>query len=179
MDTNSPVPDQDDDALRGADKKEAYHLSREKMVKPFEFRRPKEIPAHHKAFVRLATTDHMNAHVQIISEGGDNNLHYHANMDSLFYVLKGAIRVYGPGDKLIGEFGPSQGCSMPAGARYWFEVARKDEEAWLLHISAYPKGREMSKRIVVDETQPDTLKTIHYDSDTHKVIPPLVKRKTA
>ena len=167
MDTTQPS---DADAPRGSDKKEAYHRSREAMIKPFNFRRPADIPADVKAFVRLAATDNMSCNVQIINDGGDNGLHYHANMDSLFYILKGLVTVYGPEDKTIGTFGPNQGCSMPAGARYWFEKSG-DEEAWLLHITSLPKGRAMAKRILVEEGADGDLKTLHYDGDTHKVIP--------
>jgi mannose-6-phosphate isomerase-like protein (cupin superfamily) len=163
------------DELRGSEKKEAFHRSREAMVKPFEFRRPADIPPDVKAFVRLASSDNMHCHVQILNDGGDNGLHYHANMDSLFYILKGEITVYGPDDKTIGVFGPNQGCSMPAGARYWFEKSG-NEEAWLLHVSALPKGRAMAKRILVQENVAEPLKTIHYDGDTHKIIPGLVQR---
>jgi mannose-6-phosphate isomerase-like protein (cupin superfamily) len=165
----------DAEAPRGSEKKEAFHRSREAMVKPFNFRRPADIPPNVKAFVNLCHTDNMKAHVQILNEGGDNGLHYHANMDSLFYVLKGQITVYGPEDKVIGTFGPNQGCSMPAGARYWFDKAGT-EEAWMLHVTSLPKGPEMSKRILVEEGSDGDLKTIHYDGDTHQIVPG--KRRT-
>ena len=165
MDTTELLTDENG-LPRGADKKEAFHQEREKLVKPFSFRRPEDIPLDHKAFVRLGGTDNINCNVQILNEGGDNNMHYHPNMDSVFYILKGKIKVYGPGDTVIGDFAPNEGCVMPSGARYWFE-ASGDEEAWLLHVTSYPKGRKYAKRITLEEDTRDDVKSVHYDGDTH------------
>jgi mannose-6-phosphate isomerase-like protein (cupin superfamily) len=53
--------------------------------------------------------------------GGENNLHYHTNSDSMWFVIKGRVRFYGPDDHVIGEFGPMEGTISPAYSRYWFE----------------------------------------------------------
>jgi hypothetical protein len=50
--------------------------------------------------------------------------------------LKGRVRFYGPGDKLIGEFGPHEGTITPRYARYWFENAG-DEDLEILQVGAY------------------------------------------
>ena len=54
-------------------------------------------------------------------------------------VLKGRVRFYGPGDKLIGEFGPHEGTVTPRYSRYWFENAG-DGDAELLQVSALWKS---------------------------------------
>jgi mannose-6-phosphate isomerase-like protein (cupin superfamily) len=155
--------------LRGAAKKEAYHRSREALVKGFGFKRPSTIDINRKAFVDLAGDDFTEAAVQIINSGGDNNLHYHPNMNSVFFVLKGHIRVYGPGDELVKDCGVNEGVFMPADARYWFEVSG-GEEAWLLHVSTYPKGRKMTKRVDVAKNKRDGQRAVHYDCDTLQVV---------
>ena len=53
----------------------------------------------------LCQTDIIRGAVQVVQEGGDNNLHSHTGMDGFWMVLKGAVRFYGPGDEVLGEFG--------------------------------------------------------------------------
>ena len=75
-----------------------------------------------KAVVRLVQSDILFGNVQVISEGGDNNLHSHAGMDGFWFVLKGKARFYGPtNDDVIAELGPHQGVFIPRNFAYWFE----------------------------------------------------------
>ncbi len=74
-----------------------------------------------KAIVGLCQTDIIRGAVQVIKEGGDNNLHSHTGMDGFWMVLKGRARFHGPGDEVLGEFGVHEGIVIPRGARYWFE----------------------------------------------------------
>ena len=55
-----------------------------------------------KTIVRLCRTDLLYSSVQVLKEGGENNLHYHAGVDIAWMVLKGRVRFYGPGDVVIG-----------------------------------------------------------------------------
>lgn len=113
----------------------------------FAFDRPDmDIPTGRKLHVKLATTESCRASIQVLNKGGENNLHYHPNMDLIYMVLKGTVRFYGVDDKLLGEYGVHQGIKMPQYARYWFESVG-DEEAWLLQIAGYPKGAAASRRI--------------------------------
>jgi mannose-6-phosphate isomerase-like protein (cupin superfamily) len=157
--------DKASEPLRGAAKKEAYHRAREKKVKPFSFVRPDGIDTTRKAFVDIVKDDNTEVYVQIINDGGDNNLHYHPNMNSVFYVLKGRVKIYGPDDLLYKDCGVNDGVYMPADTRYWFEVTG-DEEAWLLHVVTLPKGRKMTKRINVDAPKPASGKSAHFDVDS-------------
>ena len=133
--------------LRGAAKKEAFHLAAEAMIKNFAFLRPEgELQPGRKMHVKLAGTNSCRAQVQVLKKGGENNLHYHPNMDLIYMVLKGRVTFYGPGDKILGSYGPFEGLLLPENSRYWFG-SEGDEEAYLLQIAGYPKGAKMSRRI--------------------------------
>ena len=133
--------------LRGAEKKEAFHKEAEAGIHSFAFDSSViDVPDGGKGHVKLAGTDTCRASVQILKNGADNNLHYHPNMDLIYMVLKGKVEFYGPGDTLIGSYGPNEGLLLPENSRYWFK-SLGDEEAWLLQIAGYPKGKEASKRI--------------------------------
>lgn len=112
------------------------HNEAEEKVTVYSYSKPEGV-ASGKGRVQLVRTDRMNGVVQIVKKnGGENNLHYHTNSDSMWMVLKGRARFYGPGDEVIGEFGPHEGTVTPAYSRYWFEnVGEGDLE--LLQVSAY------------------------------------------
>lgn len=108
----------------------------EKHVVAFKYERPAEI-GRTKALIRLGRGGNVRGVVQVVKKnGGENNLHYHTNADSLWMVLKGRVRFYGVGDKLLGEFGPHEGIITPAYSRYWFENAG-DEDLELLQVGAF------------------------------------------
>ncbi len=97
--------------INSAERKKAMQFV--KYVKPEE-----ENP---KVLVRLAQSDIMFCAVQILREGGENNLHSHSAMDGLWFVLDGRVRFYGEGNKVLGEFGKFEGVFIPRGVPYWFE----------------------------------------------------------
>ena len=137
-------------ALKGADKKEAFHETAEKSVHTFKFEVPDiDVPFGKKIHVKLAGTDTCRATVQVLRDGSENNLHYHPNMDLIWMVLKGRVRFYGPNDVVRGELGPLEGILQPENSRYWFE-SLDGEEAWLLQIAGFPKGAKAAKRVNVD-----------------------------
>ena len=128
-------------------KSEAFFEEIEKGRMNFSFQRPdKVIPKGKKIHVRLAGTENFRTSVQILNQGGENNLHYHSDMDLMYIVLKGRVRFYGAGDKVVGEFGVHDGILLPEFTRYWFESVG-EEEAHLLQIAGYPQGAKKSKRI--------------------------------
>ena len=103
------------------------HDEAEAQVTTFRYAKPEGIGAG-KGRVNLAQTGHLRGVVQIVKkDGGENNLHYHTNSDSLWMVIKGRARFYGPGDEVIGEFGPNEGTVTPAYSRYWFENVGEGE----------------------------------------------------
>ncbi len=92
-----------------------------------------------KGIVQLAGSDIIRGRVQIVSEGGENNLHSHRGMDGFWFVLSGKVKFYGPGDVVIGEFGKHEGILVPRGAEYWFESSG-DEDLELLQMAGFEKG---------------------------------------
>jgi quercetin dioxygenase-like cupin family protein len=138
--------------LRGEAKKEAFHQEAESKIVNFAFTRPDtHIADGDKMHVKLAGTDSCRASVQILVKGGDNNLHYHPNMDLIYMVLKGKVEFYGPEDKLLGVYAENEGLMLPENSRYWFRGV--SDEAHLLQIAGYPKGKAASKRIPVEKAK--------------------------
>ena len=103
------------------------------QARVFKYVRP-EMRAR-KTFVKLARTDRMMAYVQVLSSGGENNLHSHGHLDGFWMVLKGRARFYGEGDKLLADLGPHEGILLPRNFKYWFESA-SPEPLELLQIEA-------------------------------------------
>ena len=97
-----------------------------------------------KGIVQLAGSDLIRGRVQIVSEGGENNLHSHRGMDGFWFVLSGKVIFYGPGDVVIGEFGKHEGILVPRGAEYWFESSG-DEDLELLQMAAFEKGVKVER----------------------------------
>jgi mannose-6-phosphate isomerase-like protein (cupin superfamily) len=97
-----------------------------------------------KGIVQLAQSDIIRGRVQIVSEGGENNLHSHRGMDGFWFVLSGKVKFYGPGDVLIGEFGKHEGILIPRGAEYWFESSG-DEDLEILQMAGFVKGVKVER----------------------------------
>lgn len=135
-------------AIRGKAKKEAFHRDAEARVKTFKF----DAGDPSIKSVSLAAMPSCQARIQVLRKGTKKRgLHYHPNQDQVYMVLKGRIRLYGPDDKPAGELGPMEGVAYPENARYWMENIG-DEETWLMHFSAYPKGVKAAR--VVDLSDP-------------------------
>jgi mannose-6-phosphate isomerase-like protein (cupin superfamily) len=146
--------------------KEAFHQAREALIKPFRYKKP-ELPGKPKAFTFLATTDLIQVTVQVVKKGGDNNLHYHKNSDTVWMVIKGRAKFYGVSDKVIGEFGPMEGLTMPGGARYWFEKIG-DEDLEILQMIANDVAKGRDTRINVEahkDWMGDMAGLTNYESD--------------
>jgi mannose-6-phosphate isomerase-like protein (cupin superfamily) len=89
-----------------------------------------------KAVVRLVQSDIFMGNVQVLSEGGDTNLHSHAGMDGFWFVLQGRARFYGPTqNEVIAELGQHEGVFIPRNFRYWFEKIG-DEKLEILQVAA-------------------------------------------
>ena len=105
---------------------------------PFSYKKPEAFKGV-KAGILLAQTDLVRARVQVIREGGANNLHWHLGVDTVWMVLKGRARFYGPDNVLIADLGVHEGMVTPRGNQYWFESAG-EEELELLQIAAFEKS---------------------------------------
>ena len=136
--------------LRGAAKKESFHESAEAMIRTFSFAVPDMPPDQKRAECPLAKTNSCKLEIKVLRHGWVGKLHYHPNMDGIWMVIKGRIRWYGPHGRVHGEFGPYEGIIQPENSRYWFESVG-DEEAWLIQIGGYPKGKDAARKIHIDE----------------------------
>lgn len=79
-----------------------------------------------KKTLTVCSSDLMKVQMQIVKDGGENNLHTHTGDDAFWYVVNGAVKFYGEGDKLIGEYRKGEGILIPRGFKYWFESGSKD-----------------------------------------------------
>lgn len=138
--------------LRGADKKEAFHLAAEANIHTFSFAQP-DCDAK-RLNCSLAETDSCSAKILVIKKGYLTPYHYHPNQEGIWLVLKGRVRFYGGTyDNVSGEFGPLEGILQPENSRYWFETLG-DEDAWLMQIAGFPKGKAKAKRIPIGKDRP-------------------------
>jgi len=133
------------------EEREAVHREAESRISAFSYRKPEEDPSDTlpKKIIRLQRSEHLLVAVQVVKEGGENNLHYHTNSDGAWMVLKGRVRFYGVGDELLGEFGPNESIVIPGGARYWFEKS-SDEDLEILQIFGYAGKDRKASRVNVD-----------------------------
>src|ERR671919_2323877 len=88
-----------------------------------------------KKTMNVCSTDLMRVQVQVVKDGGENNLHSHTGDDAFWYVMSGAVKFYGEGDKLIGEYKKSEGILIPRGFKYWFESSAS-EPLEILRVTA-------------------------------------------
>ncbi len=84
---------------------------------------------------QVCNSDLMKVQVQVVKNGGENNLHTHTGEDAFWYVITGAVKFYGEGDKLIGEYQKGEGILVPRGFKYWFESASQ-EPLEILRVTA-------------------------------------------
>jgi len=91
-----------------------------------------------KAIVRLCRSDVVYSTVQVLKEGGENNLHAHTAQDGIWIVLKGRVKFYGKDNAVLAELGPLQGIHIPRGFFYWFESA-SPERLEILQVEAIDK----------------------------------------
>lgn len=126
----------------------------------FRYDKPTE-QSTDKAIVTLCQTDIIRGAVQVVREGGDNNLHSHTGMDGFWMVLKGRVRWYGPGDEVLGEFGLHEGIVMPRGAQYWFESIG-EETLELLQVVAFDRSVK-NQRVDVDAQKFDVDSAQRFD----------------
>ena len=88
-----------------------------------------------KKTVQVCNSDLMKVQVQVVKDGGENNLHSHTGDDAFWYVMSGAVKFYGEGDEVIGEFNKGEGILIPRGFKYWFESS-SSEPLEILRVTA-------------------------------------------
>jgi mannose-6-phosphate isomerase-like protein (cupin superfamily) len=141
------------------------HAAAEAEPTKFSYAKPEGVNVG-KGFVNLGRRDIVRGAVQVVKKnGGENNLHFHTTSASFWMVLKGRVRFYGPGDVLIGEFGPHEGTITPRYSRYWFENVG-DEDLEILQVSAFSEGAKNSGRTDAAPQKFDVKTAEHFSNVT-------------
>jgi len=144
---------------------EALHRRAEALISTFSYKKP-DAAINSKGFVKLSRGEHIRGAVQIVKKnGGENNLHYHTHAETLWFVIKGKVRFYGPEDVVLGEFGPGEGIVTPRYSRYWFENCG-EEDLELLQVAASPEPGLKSGRTDVSEQRYEVGTGLHVDGTT-------------
>ena len=94
-----------------------------------------------KRTLQVCNSDLMKVQVQVVKDGGENNLHTHTGDDAFWYVIRGAVKFYGEGDRLVGEYQKGEGILIPRGYKYWFESAAP-EPLEILRVTAKDQNVE-------------------------------------
>jgi mannose-6-phosphate isomerase-like protein (cupin superfamily) len=94
-----------------------------------------------KKTLQVCNSDLMKVQVQVVKDGGENNLHTHTGDDAFWYVISGTVKFYGEGDKLVGEYKKGEGILIPRGYKYWFESAAP-EPLEILRVTAKDQNVE-------------------------------------
>lgn len=136
------------DPAKMTPEQETYHREAEARIRTLAYERPDSDKV--KDVCWLMRTDQVVAVVQVVKDGGENNLHYHTNADQVYFVLAGRVRFHGVDDVLLGEAGAQQGIFIPGGSRYWFEKAG-DVDLEMLQL-VFKSGK--SDRINIEAHKP-------------------------
>lgn len=118
------------------------------QVTVFQYQRPDL--DHGKGTIFLGRTDILTGMIQVVREGGENNLHAHTATDGFWFVLGGRARFYGEDDVLLADLGRHEGILIPRGFKYWFESA-SDEPLEILRVGATVHGQKSER---IDYTPP-------------------------
>ena len=112
-------------------------------VKVFKYQTPQFDGV--KKTLQVCNSDLMKVQVQVVKDGGENNLHSQTGDDAFWYVMSGAVKFYGEGDEVIGEFNKGEGILIPRGFKYWFESS-SSEPLEILRVTAKDQKVE-NKRV--------------------------------
>ena len=113
----------------------------------FKYEKPELTEGKPKKIINLARSDVLRATAQLVTEGGENMLHYHKSDDGFFMVMEGRCRFYGEGGTIIADLGKHEGVLIPRGLVYSFE-SLGSEPMEILRVGAQVPGGEMGIEIV-------------------------------
>ena len=129
---------------------------------PVSFSYSKLTGEQKKQVALLGRTDHLLAMIQVVKEGGENNLHMHPHTDGIWMVLRGRARFYGENNVLLGEYGEHEGVVLPRGTKYWFEKIG-DVDLEILAMQAFDKPFTEIKAIQDDRVNFAAMRTAPAD----------------
>jgi len=129
--------------------REKFHLAAEAEIQTIRYEKP--IPnGRPKQNTWMVRRPHMQVVVQCVHDGGENNLHYHTNSETTWFVLKGRAIFEGVGGKILAELGPMEGVVIPGGARYKFYKDCEGDLEILQMVAIHNPGETSSERINVE-----------------------------
>jgi mannose-6-phosphate isomerase-like protein (cupin superfamily) len=131
------------------DEREAFHRAAEAQIAVSTYT-PPEPSSRPKDVLFLAKSDLLKVLIQVVREGGENNLHYHLNSNTNWMVLRGRARFYGVGDVLLAELGPEESILLPGGSRYRFEKTGEEDLEILQMVGVDLRGDGDSARINIE-----------------------------
>jgi|SRR5262245_19179957 len=132
-----------------ADEREAFHCNAEAAIKTFRYDKP-AANGRPKQLAWLVRRPMIEVLVQVVKQGGENNLHYHTNSETTWMVLKGRAQFIGLGDKILAELGPMEGILLPGGSRYRFCKVGDDDLEILQMVSVRVDGNGAAERINIE-----------------------------
>jgi mannose-6-phosphate isomerase-like protein (cupin superfamily) len=132
-----------------ADEREAFHRDAEAAIRTFRYEKP-AANGRPKQLAWLVRRPMMEVLVQVVKEGGENNLHYHTNSETTWMVLKGRARFIGCGDTVLAEVGPMEGILLPGGSRYRFSKLGDEDLEILQMVAVRGDGDRAAERINIE-----------------------------
>ena len=128
------------------EEREAFHVEAETQVETFSYTKP--IPnGRPKQNTWMVRRPLIQVLVQCVHEGGENNMHYHTNSETSWFVLKGRAVFEGINGKILGDLGPMEGILIPGGVRYKFGKAGDEDLEILQMVAVADPGDTSSDRI--------------------------------
>jgi mannose-6-phosphate isomerase-like protein (cupin superfamily) len=124
----------------------------ERTLEPTVFKYTTPQTEKPKTIVRLCRSDLLYSSVQVLKEGGENNMHAHNAQNGFWFVLSGRVRFYGEGEKVLAELGPHEGIHIPRGFYYWFESC-SHELLELLQVEAIDLTVKQNLRLNATQRQ--------------------------
>ena len=120
-------------------------MSVEKVPQPFKVAKIQpQLVSRGKMSESLIRTDILSATVQVVTTGGETNLHAHNGTDALWLVLAGQATFYTEGDKVVAQLGRHEMLLIPRGTPYWFESSSA-EPLVILRMGARAQDAENTR----------------------------------
>jgi mannose-6-phosphate isomerase-like protein (cupin superfamily) len=105
----------------------------------------------------LCRSDILNGSVQVVADGGENNLHAHTASDEIWLVLDGEVAFYTEEEQEVARLGPRGGLLIPRGTPYWF-ASTGETPLVIMRFGAKAQGVKEER---IDYTPPsETIRTL-------------------
>lgn len=126
--------------------REKFHLAAEAEIQKIAYEKPAP-NGRPKQNTWMVRRPHMQVVVQCVHDGGENNLHYHTNSETTWFVLKGRAVFEGKDGKILAELDEMEGVVIPGGARYKFYKDCEDDLEILQMVAVHNPEEGSGERI--------------------------------